>query len=509
MIYTQLKKITTWPLPWFAIGITGVFLLSLTLHFWRLTEFNSLVFDEIYYAKFAVNYLQGVAFFDAHPPLGKYLIALGIWLGDRLDFNNDIQNNLTGMLLTPFQYRWLNAITGSLICLIVAGISYQLTKRRSHSLIAAFFVSLDGLLLVESRLALINIYLIFFGLLGHWFFLLALDKRHQRWFWLPIAGICCGACLAVKWNGLGFLLGIYLLWLGAWLMHWITLINQKIVNNMTLSSKNIKSKFSIPLQQITQIKLLPMLFNFGVIPALVYYIIWLPHLSLDRNTSFWEVHQQIFNFHKSMGNGANVHTYCSAWYTWPLMIRPILYFYETAINTTDPVPIYPPLPANVGKIIYAVQAMGNPVLWWTGTVAVILLAIALFGVLLSNLKNWLNTTPINRLNSPNFNSPKISPANLCIALYLFINYGVNFFPWIIVTRCTFIYLYMPASIFVFLSLAWLVDSWLRSHKNEQKQMAINLIILILLSFIFWSPVYLGLPLSHIEHLMRLWLPSWL
>ncbi|MGB3636488.1 MAG: phospholipid carrier-dependent glycosyltransferase, partial [Rivularia sp. (in: cyanobacteria)] len=42
---------------WFKIGMIAVFLLSLALRFWGLGRFNTLVFDEVYYAKFAQNYL--------------------------------------------------------------------------------------------------------------------------------------------------------------------------------------------------------------------------------------------------------------------------------------------------------------------------------------------------------------------------------------------------------------------------------------------------------------------
>jgi dolichyl-phosphate-mannose-protein mannosyltransferase len=62
----------------FALGMLGVFLLSLTLRFWQLERFNTLVFDEVYYAKFAKDYLTKTPFFNAHPPLSQYIIAIGI-----------------------------------------------------------------------------------------------------------------------------------------------------------------------------------------------------------------------------------------------------------------------------------------------------------------------------------------------------------------------------------------------------------------------------------------------
>ena len=62
----------------FSLAMLGVFLFSLSLRFWKLERFNTLVFDEVYYAKFANDYLTKTPFFNAHPPLSQYIIAIGI-----------------------------------------------------------------------------------------------------------------------------------------------------------------------------------------------------------------------------------------------------------------------------------------------------------------------------------------------------------------------------------------------------------------------------------------------
>ncbi len=50
--------------------------LALGLRLWGLGQLHTLVFDEVYYVPFALDYLDHIPRFDAHPPLGKYLIAL-------------------------------------------------------------------------------------------------------------------------------------------------------------------------------------------------------------------------------------------------------------------------------------------------------------------------------------------------------------------------------------------------------------------------------------------------
>jgi dolichyl-phosphate-mannose-protein mannosyltransferase len=75
--------------------------------------------------------------------------------------------------------------------------------------------------------------------------------------------------------------------------------------------------------------------------------------------------------------------------------------------------------------------------------------------------------------------------------YLFSGYGANFLPWAKISRCTFLYHYMGALVFAIMTLGWLLDNWLRSEVTFFRQLAISLIILIIISFLFWLPFYLG------------------
>lgn len=487
--------------PRWGMGMVFVFILSLALHFWGLSRFNSLVFDEVYYVKYAQNYLSHTPLFDAHPPLGKYAIALGITVGKYLPFGKDAVNSLAGAELSPFTYRWLNALVGSLLTLVVGGIAYQLTHRRTYALIAALFTTCDGLFLVESRYALINIYLVFFGLLGQLLFLLALKKSGniERWFWLALSGICLGACAAVKWNGLAFLLAIYLIWICAWVMR--RLGGKRDSENPRENRNYQVSLPQSPLQNLTQINLFQIAFNFGIIPAIIYYLSWIPHLQINTDTGFWQLHQQIMGFHQGMKSTPDVHPYCSSWYTWPLMLRPIAYLYETVSDRATPKPSLPPLPTGAGTVIFDVHAMGNPALWWLSTLAVLLL----IGELTKRLWVWVKKSGDFDKRPVYFPQQK----ELWCVLYLVLNYAANFLPWVKVTRCTFIYLYMGAAIFAFLSLAWLVERWLHSARPRLRWMGVTTIFVILLAFIFWLPVYLGLPLSPEGLQMRMLFRSWI
>ncbi|MDZ8227308.1 MULTISPECIES: dolichyl-phosphate-mannose--protein mannosyltransferase [unclassified Nostoc] len=508
---------------WFRIGMVSVFLFSLALRFWGLERFNTLVFDEVYFAKFGNNYLTHTPFFNAHPPLSQYMIGIGIWIGSHIPFWHDTVNGLTGSLRSPWTYRWFNALTGSFIPLVVAAIAYQLSYRRSFALLAGFFTACDGIFLVESRYALSNIYIVIFGLLGHWFLLLALDNQNRRRsFWLVFAGIAFGASVGTKWNGLWFLSGAYIIWIVAWIIDLIySFLNSKLfftssslkdagdresrgsgeageVGVSTYSPSSPSSQ--TPLQNLTQLNIFQMLFYLGIIPALIYSLIWIPHLQLDKTYGFIAVHQQILKFHLHLGgNSPNVHPYCAAWYKWPLMTRPMAYYYQTAESTTEPLPVMgPPLPAGAGQVIYDVHAMGNPFLWWFGVAAMLFLV----GMLVSQ-------PVIFWLKEKRFSVPETLSVDTWIALYLVINYAANLLPWVEVTRCVFIYHYMCAVVFVFLAIAWFVDQCLRSYYQQLRALGVTITFIILAAFIFWMPIYLGLPLSPHDYKLRMWFNSWI
>lgn len=481
---------------YFRIGIAAIFLFSLALRFWGLERFNTLVFDEVYFAKFGNNYLTHTPFFNAHPPLSQYIIGIGIWLGSRFPFWQEPVNGLAGSLLSPWSYRWINALTGSFIPLVVAAIAYQISHRRSFALLAGFFTACDGIFLVESRYALNNIYIVIFGLLGQWFLLLALENQNQRRsLWLIAAGISFGASVGTKWNGLWFLLGAYLIWITAWLVRWL---NSYLAQHTIDSSKDVK--LQTPLQKLTQLNIFHMGLYLGIIPALVYSVIWIPHLQLDTKYGFIEVHRQILQFHLQMGgNSPTVHPYCAAWYKWPLMTRPMAYYYQTTRSFTDPLPVMGPnLPAANGQVIYDVHAMGNPLLWWSGMTAMLFLV----GMLLSKLA-------IPLIKHKQFSVPANLSVDTWIALYLVLNYAANLLPWVKVTRCVFIYHYLCAVVFVFLAIAWFVDQCIRSYHPELRAFGVTITFLILAAFIFWMPIYLGLPLTVDGYKLRMLFNSWI
>jgi len=462
---------------WYSLSLLTILIFSFILRFWSLGQFNELVFDEVYYAKFANDYLTHKQFFNAHPPLSQYIIAIGIWLGSFLPAPHEMINNLTGSIRSTISYRWINALSGSFVPLLVSFLCLKLTLRRSYSILAGALISLDGLFLVESRYALNNIYLVLFGLLGNLFILHYLSTKKFPLKYLILAGIFFGAAACIKWNGLWFLLGVIFLFLLGYInsieQYYTKKTSLKSWLNALISTKNEEYFSPYPLNNLTQINPIYHILILTVTATVTYSILWIPHLIMEPEYNFIEMQHQILAYHERIGSA--VHPYCSKWYSWILMLRPIAYYYKESKN-----------------VVHDVHSMANPFLLWLSSLAIVTIVIKLI---------------IDFVKSEN-KKVFLSPVNWIFVYFVF-NYLANLLPWIKVSRCIFFYHYIESYTFSILALAWIVDGWLHSGKQVFKIAGVSALVLIVLAFIFWLPIYIGLPLSRPEFNLRMLFPSWI
>jgi dolichyl-phosphate-mannose--protein O-mannosyl transferase len=330
-----------------------------------------------------------------------------------------------------------------------------------------------------------------FGLLGLWFLLLGLEAQRRQWVLLSFSGLFFSASFSIKWNGLWFAFGAFLLWVLAWVLRWSSSFEYSEIESLDREDSPVPP----PLYRLTQIKWLYLVICFVVLPAIFYYLIWIPHIRWNPQFDFWAVQQQILGYHQRVGSGSNVHPYCSTWYSWILMLRPVAYYYQVGSRVADPIE-RGAAALNGEKVIYDVHAIGNPVLWWLSSAAII---ISLWML----AERWRSLPVLADLRST------LSPLGreLWIGVFLWVNYIANLLPWIPVTRCVFLYHYMGCSVFSSMLLAWLVDRWLRQETTRIG--AYCVIGLAIAAFIFWMPIYLGLPLSEQEYQMRMWFRSWI
>jgi dolichyl-phosphate-mannose--protein O-mannosyl transferase len=374
--------------PWLLYG------LALGLRLWDLDRQPYPVFDEVHFPKFASEYLGGSAPLDGHPPLGKYVIMLGIWLFGANDYG----------------YRLMTAFVGAALPLLVLGLMYRLTARWWVAVVAAAFVAGDGLFLVESRYGLLNIFLVTFGLASQVFLVAALlGEGKRRTLYVILSGVMLGASASVKWNGMGFWLMTVLLF-GVTLAPWW------------------RDRLGL-WQKLRELRWFEMLLLLVVMPVVTYVGQWLPHvLMVARREApgvvgwdwwralgfhFVQANRYIVYWNNSTAAVGTpdqpIHPYCSSMLTWPVAWRPVGYFFEVKEN-----------------LWWDVHGMGNPVLWWLAIAAVV-------GFTLRGL-----------VRAPHFEP---------VTAYLLLGYAANYVPWLVVKRCLFIYHYMSSALFAFMLLA--------------------------------------------------------
>jgi dolichyl-phosphate-mannose-protein mannosyltransferase len=436
---------------WLLIGGGSfIFLASLGLRLWDIDRFPYPVFDEVHFPKFAENYLLGDPPNDGHPPLGKYLIALGILL---------FGHNETG-------YRIASVVIGACIPLLVTGLIYRLTSQTILAILAGILTFADGLLLVESRYGLLNVFLVAVGLASQIFLLAGSERQAKgRWVMLSLSGIMLGACTGVKWNGAGF-----------WLMTWILIAIAYIANNF---SPKRTSRLGI-LANLGTLPWYQYLGCFVILPMITYVGQWIPHEMMvlkifAPNAQGWEwlqafgkhlviSNQYIYIWNTSASSIGSpdhpIHPYCSSALSWPLSMRPIGYYFHTN-----------------GEIWQDVHALGNPILWWLSTMAIV--AIACWGII--------------RMR-----------AEFAYIVYVLVGYTANYLPWLLVKRCLFIYHYMSPSVFSFMAFALVISFLYKQKQIWYKSIVVIMITAVMSAQIFFMPIWLGLPLSPQSFYGRMW-----
>ena len=138
--------------------------------------------------------------FVVHPPLGKWLIGLG--------------EKVFGF--TPFGWRFAAALFGTLTVLLVIRIGRRMTGSTLLGAFAGFLLAVDGLHFVQSRVAMLDVFLCFWVVAMFGALLVDRDQVRARLAaapdptdvalglrpWRLLAGACAGAALATKWSGL-------------------------------------------------------------------------------------------------------------------------------------------------------------------------------------------------------------------------------------------------------------------------------------------------------------------
>ncbi|KAK2145245.1 hypothetical protein LSH36_693g02094 [Paralvinella palmiformis] len=138
-----------------------LFVTALLSRCWRLDHPRAVVFDEIFYGRFASMYINNIFYFDMHPPLGKMILALAGYIGN---FDGGAKFDRIGaeypINVPVWALRAVSALAGSLL----VPVTYQLVKELGYrpwtAGLAALLIILDNALLTHSRFMLMEIPLI-------------------------------------------------------------------------------------------------------------------------------------------------------------------------------------------------------------------------------------------------------------------------------------------------------------------------------------------------------------
>ncbi|MDN3496015.1 phospholipid carrier-dependent glycosyltransferase [Planococcus sp. APC 4015] len=490
----QLERRWRWLAPLLVTLVAGI------LRVWNLGHPHTLVFDETYYVKDAwtqwslgfsaswpdeadARFVAGeTGIFDAtgsfvvHPPLGKFFIGAGMAL-----FGAD----------SSFGWRIAVAVFGTATVLVLYLVAKALTGSMPFAVVASGLLAIDGLAIVMSRIALLDIFLTFFVLTAFWFVVLdrhrslprlegaiaarTVDGAPPAWGpvlwnrpWLIAAGAAVGAATAVKWSGLYVAagLGIYLVVSDALarrragVVLWPT--DAAFRQGPATFVLFIPVAFVVYLASWTGWLVTDDGYGRHAITESSGFWSWVP-LPLQN---LWGYHQQIYGFHVGL---TSEHGYASPAWQWPLLLRPTSMHFD-----------------NSGEgFVENIYSMPNPLIWFGGVAAVVFLVVRF-----AMTRDWH------------------------FALVL-TGVGVTYVPWLLYPERTIFQFYTIAILpFMILALAFALraiaspaggDAYRRA--TGQRLVWVLLIVALVLSA-FWYPIITATPVPYDFWRIHNWLPTW-
>ncbi|MFF4504515.1 dolichyl-phosphate-mannose--protein mannosyltransferase [Streptomyces sp. NPDC001401] len=498
------------------LGPVLVAVLAGALRFWRLGRPRAVVFDETYYAKDAwamlrlgyegtwpdrkiadpqilahpqVIPLSDTSSFVAHPPMGKWVIALG--------------EGTFG--LDPFGWRFMIAALGTLSVLMLCRIGRRLFRSTLLGCLAGALLAVDGLHFVMSRAALLDLIVMFFALAAFGCLLVDRDKARARLAaalpvgdegfarpdpytgervgtglrpWRLAAGVFLGLAAASKWNGLYFLVfftALTVLW--------------------DVGSRRVAGA-GHPYRAVLRKDLGWSVLSLIPVAVLTYLATWTGWFMSDNGynrhwadgrggtwswipaplRSLWHYEHAVYQFNIGLHTP---HRYQSNPWGWLVQGRPVAFYYES------------PTAGQQGCHAAAgcsqeILGLGTPLLWW-----------AACGALLYLLFRWALRRDWR------------AGAVLCAV-------AAGYLPWFNYQDRTIFSFYAVAFVpYLCLAVAMMVGALLGpSGAGEWRRLigAVSagvLVLLIAWNFIYFYPLYTGTTIPYGDWRARMWLDTWI
>ena len=409
----------------------------------RPSYLNGMYFDELYHARTAYEHVNNLSPYEnSHPPLGKLIIAIGILIFGMCPFGWRIMGTLFGIGMLPILYVFAKRLFG----------------KTEHAFTATFLFAFDFMHFTQTRIATIDVFAVFFILLMYYFmyeymqmnfFTDGLKKTLRP---LALSGIFFGLGCASKWICIYAGGGLAVLFFTSLATRWQEyrlVMSGKGTQDYRRPSQQERMKVE-PFAHNVIMTLLWCCLFFVAIPLAIYMLSYLPYYvyeagqtesyGLKDALSTWAGYQE---FMWSYHSGLNAtHPYQSAWYQWPFTVRPMWYY-----SGND----------YVRDTVSTITASGNPAVWWVSTIG----AVALLVLRLSGKVKKDRALQV-----------------------FFVGVMANYLPWVLVSRCTFIYHFFATVPFILLATVYLEMKgeeryhWLRYVRWGW--MAVCLVLFILL-----------------------------
>lgn len=508
----RLLRLAAWGGPLLVALVAGV------LRFWNLGTPNAVIFDETYYAKDAWALInQGyegswpkdidksilknpdaVAIptdpgYVVHPPVGKWVIGFG--------------EQIFGF--TPFGWRFMVAVLGTLSVLMLCRIGRRLFRSTFLGCLAGVLLAFDGLHFVMSRTALLDQVLMFFVLAAFGCLVIDRDWARRRlaaalptdpdgvlrpdatvaqtlrlgWRpWRLTAGLMLGLAAGTKWNGL-FIMAAF----GLMTVLWDVGARRTagaVQPYKAVLLKDLVPAFvsTVPVAIVTYIAS----WTGWIVTDKGYFRNWAATEGKDSDWSWlfpdwwrslWHYENEVFDFHVGLTSG---HTYESNPWSWLVLGRPVSYFYEDLKAGEGGCPA-----ETTDKCASEVLALGTPLLWWAACFAICYI-----------LWRWL------------FRRDWRAGAIACGIL-------AGWVPWLHYQERTIFLFYAVVFVpFLCLAVAMMIGAILGPPGSDERRRALGaigagvLVLLIIWNFIYFYPLYTGIPIPVEEWRNRMWLDTW-
>lgn len=337
------------------------------------TDHGSPIFDGKHYVPQAWQTLRNGGWADnagyeliVHPPLGKHLIAVGEWL---FGYNG-------------WGWRFSAAVAGTLIILMIVRIARRLTRSTLLGVLAGVLAICGGVLHLQSRMGMLDIFTAAFVVAAFACLLKDRDQVRERlaaavregWAWdTPF-----GPRLGFRWwrFGCGILLGLAtgIKWSGAYYV-----IAFGLLCVLFDAAARRAAGVQRPWMGMFRRDLLPAIWAIGLISVLVYASTWWAWFASETATdrhyiamndvpagpfawlpdtlrSLVAYSANMLQFHVNLETPANdPHPWESKPWTWPMGLRPMLYYYESGEGAGG---------CGASECVRATMLVGTPAMWW-------------------------------------------------------------------------------------------------------------------------------------------------